>query len=79
MDENAQTIGAQTADFIELTADIVSAYVSKNSVRPSDMPDLLANVHTALRGLSQGSAPEAPAAEKLPPLPRSVSRSPPTR
>jgi predicted transcriptional regulator len=41
--------------------------VSKNSVRPSDMPDLLANVHTALRGLSQGSAPEAPAAEKLPP------------
>ncbi|MCJ2115025.1 MucR family transcriptional regulator [Methylobacterium sp. J-001] len=73
MDENAETIEAQAVDFIELTADIVSAYVSKNSVRPNDMPDLLASVHTTLRGLSQGSAPEAPAAEK--PTPSQIRKS----
>lgn len=67
MDENAQTIEARAADFIELTADIVSAYVSKNSVRPGDMPELLASVHAALAGLSQGSATTAPAVEKLTP------------
>lgn len=73
VDENAETIEAQAADFIELTADIVSAYVSKNSVRPSDMPDLLASVHTALRGLSQGGAPEAPTIEK--PTPSQIRKS----
>ena len=64
MDENPETIEAQPVDFIELTADIVSAYVSKNSVRPSDMPELLASIHGALTGLSQASAPEAPAVDK---------------
>jgi len=29
------------ADFIELTADIVSAYVSNNSVPASDLPALI--------------------------------------
>ena len=67
MDETAETINAQPVDFIELTADIVSAYVSKNSVRPSDMPYLLASIHSALTGLTQGSAPQAPSAEKLTP------------
>uniref|UniRef100_UPI00164FC182 MucR family transcriptional regulator n=1 Tax=Enterococcus faecium TaxID=1352 RepID=UPI00164FC182 len=54
MDENAESIDAQPVDFIELTADLVSAYVSKNSVRPGDLPDLLASIHGALTGLSQG-------------------------
>jgi predicted transcriptional regulator len=73
VDENTGTIGSQTTDFIELTADIVSAYVSKNSVRPSDMPDLLASVHTTLTGLSQGSAPEAPTVDK--PTPSQIRKS----
>jgi predicted transcriptional regulator len=73
VDENAQIIEAQAVDFIELTADIVSAYVSKNSVRPSDMPDLLASVHAAVAGLSQGSAPEAPVVEK--PTPSQIRKS----
>ena len=73
MDENPETIEAQPVDFIELTADIVSAYVSKNSVRPSDMPDLLASIHSALTGLSQDSAPEAPAVDK--PTPSQIRKS----
>ena len=67
VDENAETIVTSTVDHIELTADIVSAYVAKNSVRPADMADLIASVHTALTGLDQGGVPEAPATEKLTP------------
>jgi predicted transcriptional regulator len=73
MDDHVETIGAQAVNFIELTADIVSAYVSKNSVRPSDMPDLLASVHAAIAGLNRGSAPEAPAVDK--PTPSQIRKS----
>lgn len=44
---------------VALTADIVSAHVSNNSVAVSDLPVLIANVHTALSALgSPISAPE---------------------
>ncbi|NLS28884.1 Transcriptional regulatory protein ros [Sphingomonas sp. S2M10] len=36
---------------IALTADIVAAHVSNNSVAVSDLPQLISNVHTALSGL----------------------------
>jgi len=36
---------------IALTADIVSAHVSNNSVAVSDLPLLIQNVHSALEGL----------------------------
>jgi predicted transcriptional regulator len=35
-------------NYIELAADIVSAYVSNNSVAASDLPNLIGEVHTAL-------------------------------
>ena len=41
---------------ITLTADIVAAHVSNNSVAVSDLPVLIANVHGALAGLG-GPAP----------------------
>jgi len=41
-----------------LTADIVAAHVSNNSVAVNDLPQLIANVHGALRGLEQPTAPE---------------------
>ena len=44
---------------ITLTADIVAAHVSNNSVAVSDLPLLISNVHSALSGL--GDQPEAPA------------------
>jgi predicted transcriptional regulator len=44
---------------ITLTADIVSAHVSNNSVAVSDLPLLINNVHGALAGL--GEPAEAPA------------------
>ena len=42
---------------ITLTADIVAAHVSNNSVAVSDLPTLISNVHNALTGLG-GPAPE---------------------
>ncbi len=38
--------------FITLTADIVAAHVSNNSVAVSDIPTLIQNIHGALVGLS---------------------------
>jgi predicted transcriptional regulator len=49
-----------SANFIELTASIVSAYVSNNSVAAADIPALINQVHAALSGVS-GKAGEAPA------------------
>ncbi|MCJ2067489.1 MucR family transcriptional regulator [Methylobacterium sp. J-030] len=72
MSENVVTIKASAVDFIDLTANVVSAYVSKNSVRPGDMAELIANTHAALKGLGQGSALEQ-AAEK--PTPAQIRKS----
>ncbi len=41
---------------ITLTADIVAAHVSNNSVAVSDLPHLITNVHGALSGLSGTNA-----------------------
>ena len=41
---------------ITLTADIVAAHVSNNSVSVNDLPQLISNVHGALAGLT-GSTP----------------------
>jgi predicted transcriptional regulator len=44
---------------LTLTADIVAAHVSNNSVAVNDLPNLIQNVHSALSGISPGSgAPE---------------------
>ncbi len=40
--------------FIKLTAEIVSAYVSNNSVPSVDLPALIGQVHTALSRVSNG-------------------------
>jgi predicted transcriptional regulator len=56
---------------ITLTADIVAAHVSNNSVAVSDVPTLIGNVHSALAGLSGGST--APAATLEPAVPVRLS------
>ncbi len=47
---------ANNETMITLTADIVAAHVSNNSVAVGDLPQLIANVHGALAGLSDGAA-----------------------
>jgi predicted transcriptional regulator len=43
------------SNYIELTADIVSAFVSNNSVPVADLPSLIGNVHAALQNVGQPS------------------------
>jgi predicted transcriptional regulator len=47
-----------TEALITLTADIVSAHVSNNSVAVSDLPLIIQSVHTALAALEENNAPE---------------------
>ena len=58
---------------ITLTADIVAAHVSNNSVAVSDLPLLIGNVHNALSGLSGGTT-VAPAPEPAVPVRSSVKK-----
>ena len=48
---------------LTLTADIVAAHVSNNSVAVNDLPNLIQNVHSALTGISQSTAAAEPRAE----------------
>jgi predicted transcriptional regulator len=41
---------------LTLTADIVAAHVSNNSVAVNDLPNLIQNVHSALSGIAGSSA-----------------------
>jgi predicted transcriptional regulator len=51
--------------YIELTANIVSAYVSNNPVPSAEIPNLIGQVHSALKRVSGGQA--ATPAEPLKP------------
>ena len=46
--------------YIELTAGIVSAYVSNNSVSATDIPNLINQVHSALMRVSAGQSDAQP-------------------
>ena len=52
---------------LTLTADIVAAHVSNNSVAVNDLPILIQNVHSALTGIArQSAAPESKPEPKVP-------------
>ncbi|WP_196259278.1 MucR family transcriptional regulator [Pelagibacterium limicola] len=55
-------------EFVELSSEIVSAYVSNNPVAPGDLPKLITEVYAALKGLNKQEAGE-PAEEKKPAVP----------
>jgi predicted transcriptional regulator len=62
-------------DLVELSADIVCAYVSHNALSPTDLPRLIAEVHVALRGLRSSTAQE-PVEELKPAVPIRKSVAP---
>ena len=59
-----------------LTSQIVSAYVSKNSVQASDLPNLINSVHQSLATLGQPQAPAEAPAELKPAVPVKKSVTP---
>lgn len=60
---------APNATLIDMTADVVAAYVANNMVAVADLPRLIASVHGALAG----AAPAAEAAAEDPALIRAVT------
>ena len=54
-----------TVDYIALTAEIVSAYVSNNTVASADIPALINQIHGALLQVSSGET--QPSSEPLKP------------
>jgi predicted transcriptional regulator len=44
------------SNYLELAADIVSAFVSKNSVPPAELPNLIGSVHAALQNVGSPAA-----------------------
>ena len=72
MTEDTET---KMTDLVDLTTDIVAAYVSSNPVRPSDLADLIRNIHAALNGLANGTAACSPEAEIEKPTPAQVRKS----
>ena len=63
---------AENGNFVGLTANIVSAYVSNNTVAQGDIPALINQVHSALLRVSNGEA-QSPSEPLKPAVP--VKRS----
>jgi predicted transcriptional regulator len=51
---------------LEWTADIVSSFVSNNAVHAGDLADLIAMVHSSLKGIAEPKPPAAPPQELIP-------------
>ena len=63
-------------NFLDLTADIVSAYVSHNSTPASEIPALIGQIHAALLRVSNGRAEAAPLEPARPAVPVKKSITP---
>ena len=63
------------ASYIQLTANIVSAYVSNNTVSSAEIPALISQVYSALMRVSAGAAVAGPAEPLKPavPIKRSIT------
>ncbi|MCL4135348.1 UNVERIFIED_CONTAM: hypothetical protein GTU68_017271 [Idotea baltica] len=53
--DDVNSAGTIDSDLIDLTADIVAAYVSNNAVAGSDLPSIITNVHEALTNISEAN------------------------
>ena len=61
-------------ELLEMTADIVSAYVGNNSVSADALPTLIASIHAALSGVSAGPVePEPEPKEPAVPIRKSIN------
>src|SRR6478752_2896599 len=54
-------------NYVELTAEIVSAYVSNNSMLPGELPALISSIHAALSGVASGQNQAVAGPERVTP------------
>ena len=69
----AENVPATGTNVVDLAADIVSAYVSNNSVPTSDLPALIGAIHSALSNVGKPQASEAPRGEPAVPIKKSIT------
>jgi predicted transcriptional regulator len=62
-------------NYLELTADLVAAFVSNNAVRPSDLPELISTIHSTLGALTAGGTRQASEAQVEKPTPAQIKKS----
>ncbi len=67
-----QSTDLANEDLLRLSAEIVAAYVSQNSIPAAGIPDLVRNVHSAVVGLG-AAQPAKPTEKQKPAVP--ISRS----
>ena len=64
----------EKTEIIEMTADIVSAYVGNNTIGTGDLPALIQSVHRALANITGGAEPaEVAPKEPAVPIRRSIT------
>ena len=61
------------SELIEMTTDIVSAYVGNNLMPTNDLPDLIRGVHGALHQITEGGKTPAEAQKPAVAIKRSIS------
>lgn len=69
VDAAETTTKPATANYIEVVADLVSAYVSNNSMRASDLPDFITSIHASIQSLAAGQVETPPAPPPVPAVP----------
>ena len=75
MTDQSSSATAPEVDLVELSTEIVCAYVSHNAISTADLPRVIADVHTALKGLRGVEAPQ-PTEELRPAVPVRKSVAP---
>ena len=73
METVSEQPSASSVDQIELTTQIVSAYVANNHVQPGELASLIGNVHATLGSL--GQLPQAAEAPVEKPTPAQIRKS----
>lgn len=73
MDQRSDEPAVGDQEILEQGAAIVAAYVSRNQIPPSGLPELIRTVHGALNQLANGAAEPVVAARQKPAVP--ISRS----
>lgn len=67
---------ADKADLIDMTAEIVSAYVGHNTVAPDELPGLINKIHAALSSAATGDGETGGASRDEPAVPVRKSITP---
>ena len=64
---------AANDELVQLSGEIVTAYVSHNALSPSDLPDLLRSTHAALAALREPAPAPQPELQPAVPIRKSVT------